>query len=452
MSKSYPLILKAAAETPWAVDRRKLEQIAAFLQLKADGLDVPEELRAEVTAARHAASKPHVARGVAIIPVLGVISYRVNMLDEISGGGGTSIQQLTSDFREAVNNPDVGTIVLQIDSPGGAVGGIPELADEIFAARDQKKIIAVADTMSASAAYWLMSAASEVVVTPSGEVGSIGVYAMHLDESAALEMEGLRPTFISAGKFKTEGHFAEPLGDEARAAIQADVDAFYAMFTKAVAKGRGVPVGEVRNGFGQARMVLAKDAKAMGMVDRVDTFSNVLARLGVDVGTGQNRKAMRAEEKGLEAFVGVDFGGKNEALVYVVEAGSEYEYGIGTWSPDAASKPQGIIFGKDYKTGNVYVLSEWPERTTVSSELLVATLPGMEVDGDRLAFTCENGTAEYVKDGETLSGDWTCRLIESTYEHQPWPLEQASETGEDDTPAEPAHNPRRRRLALLKHA
>ena len=99
-----------------------------------------------------------------------------------------------------------------------------------------------------------------------------------MDESAALEMHGLKPTFISAGKFKVEGNSTEPLAEGARAHIQADVDAFHSMFVRSVARGRGVSVNHVLERFGQGRMLLADKAKAMGMVDRIATFDQALSQ------------------------------------------------------------------------------------------------------------------------------------------------------------------------------
>ena len=298
----YHNILRAISGTPLAIERRKLDQIVAFLEIKAAGLEVSEEARAEFRAAQQTARKPRIGNGVGVLPIVGSISHRLTGMQEMSGG--VSIQELTRDFRAMVNRPDVGTIVLDMDSPGGVVDGVPEFTDEIFAARSQKRIIAVANTMAASAGYWIMSAASEAVVTPSGSVGSLGVYALHLDESAALEMEGLRPTYISAGKFKVEGNPAAPLSDEARGAIQADVDAFYSMFVRAVSKGRGIAATVVRDGFGQGRLVLAKDAKAMGMVDRIDTLQGVLTRLGVGSGNADARLGVMSEHNIMMLRVG----------------------------------------------------------------------------------------------------------------------------------------------------
>jgi ClpP class serine protease len=94
-----------------------------------------------------------------------------------------------------------------------------------------------------------------------------------------LEQDGVKVTLISAGKFKTEGNPFEPLSDEAREAFQADIDAFYAMFTNDVAKGRGASADDVRSGFGEGRMVMARDAVKAGMADRVATFDETVARL-----------------------------------------------------------------------------------------------------------------------------------------------------------------------------
>ena len=133
--------------------------------------------------------------------------------------------------------------------------------------------------MAASAAYWIASAASELVVIPSGQVGSVGVYALHLDRSALNEKMGVLPTYISAGKFKVEGNPDEPLSDDARAAFQQTVDEFYGMFVSRVAKSRGVKKSQVVNGFGEGRVVTASRALEEGMVDRIDTLDQVLDKL-----------------------------------------------------------------------------------------------------------------------------------------------------------------------------
>ena len=269
---------------PWAILPDKLRQIDALMQFWGAGNKLTdEEVRDRIGAGPRVTPKtPGV---VALIPIYGVVAHRMNMVQDISGPGGTSIEKLTATFRQALNDPNVKAIVFDVDSPGGAVDGVPELADEIYSARGQKKIVAVANTMAASAAYWLASAASELVVTPSGAVGSIGVWGAHEDWSQALEKEGVKVTLISAGKYKTEGNPYQPLSDEAKAALQADVDHFYSMFVKAVAKNRGVAQEKVGDGYGQGRMVMASLAAKQGMVDGVATLDETLARFGVSAST-----------------------------------------------------------------------------------------------------------------------------------------------------------------------
>ena len=128
---------------------------------------------------------------------------------------------------------------MNVDSPGGLIDLVPETAALIRTVRETKPVIAVANTYAASAAYWLASQASDLVVTPSGEVGSIGVYMPHLDVSGWEEQQGVKTTLISAGKYKTERSPFEPLSDEAAAAMQDTVDKYYGMFTYGVAVGRG---------------------------------------------------------------------------------------------------------------------------------------------------------------------------------------------------------------------
>jgi capsid assembly protease len=214
---------------------------------------------------------------VSVIPIYGPLSHRETLFAMIFGGSST--QRLSASLRQALADPNISSIIFDIDSPGGVVDGIPELSSEIFNARGKKRMVAVCNSMAASAAYWLATSADEVVVSPSGQVGSIGVFAAHEDISKALEDEGVKVTLISAGKYKTEGTPFKPLSPEARANMQRMVDDFHAMFVAAVARNRGVATSTVKHGFGEGRMLLAQDAARAGMVDGVATLDQTLARL-----------------------------------------------------------------------------------------------------------------------------------------------------------------------------
>lgn len=214
------------------------------------------------------------AGATAVVPLHGLILRRPGLIEELFGAA--SLDRFMAAMREAVANPDVTAIVIDVDSPGGEVDGITEAAAELRAMRGVKPVIAICDTMAASAAYWLASQASEVVVTPSGGVGAIGVYMVYDDISGLLEQEGVKRTVLSAGKFKEASVGGQPLSDAARDQFQALIDAHYAAFVGDVAKGRNVPASKVRGGYGEGLFLSASAAKAEGMVDRVAPLADVL--------------------------------------------------------------------------------------------------------------------------------------------------------------------------------
>jgi capsid assembly protease len=238
-----------------------------------------EPVSALVPSAGPSGSAPVGSSMIAVINVMGIIAQHAAQVDDISGSGGTSTDRVSNSFRSALNDPAVKAIVFNIDSPGGNVNGVQSLSDEIFKARGQKPIIAQVNSLAASAAYWIASSADEIVMTPGAQVGSIGVYALHKDVSKANEAKGEKYTFISEGDFKTEGNQHEPLTDEAIAAIQDGVKAYYVDFTSAVARGRGVETKAVIEGFGRGRVEKDKKAIKSGMADRIATLNETLRGL-----------------------------------------------------------------------------------------------------------------------------------------------------------------------------
>lgn len=189
---------------------------------------------------------------------------------------------LAQSINALAQNEEVGTIVLDIDSPGGVITGVPEAADAIWAARKHgKHVVALVNPLAASAAYWLASQADEIVAVPSGEVGAIGVFILHADCSHMMEEMGVKHTFIFAGEHKTEGNPLEPLSPDAQEHMQSQVDLIYRGFIKAVARGRGVTGAKVEKFFGQGRTYLATEALRRGLVDRISTIDGAFASFGV---------------------------------------------------------------------------------------------------------------------------------------------------------------------------
>lgn len=286
-------IVSAVCATPWAIQPERLEAILELVQLRAQGGQfTADEVQARIAEGKGTRAEVRRQGKVAVLPVYGVISQRMNAFSAISGG--TSTDLLGKQFQSLVNDPEVSAIVLDVDSPGGRVEGVEELALKIHAARGSKPIIAVANSLMASAAYWIGSAADEVVATPSASVGSIGVFTVHQSFARAAANDGWDFTVLRAGKYKAEGLPYEALSAEARAYVMSQLEDTYETFTAAVARGRGVGPAVVRERFGEGRVFIGRRAQEAGLVDRLATLDEVLDELTAGTPRRNGRKAMTA--------------------------------------------------------------------------------------------------------------------------------------------------------------
>lgn len=216
--------------------------------------------------------------GVAVIPVHGTLLNRFNW----SWSYVTGYNFIRWQLNAALDDDDVTTIVLDINSPGGEAAGCFELSKDIADARKTKPILAVVDSLAASAAYAIASAATKIFVTPSGKVGSIGVIAMHVDQSKMLEEWGLKVSLIFAGKHKADGNPYEPLPDEVRAEVQSSVDKAYGQFVELVSRNRKLDAQMIRDT--EARVYRADDALAIKLVDAVKAPSEAVAAFLGEIG------------------------------------------------------------------------------------------------------------------------------------------------------------------------
>ncbi len=236
-----------------------------------DGIDVEDAINRRATKFKNVSGK------VVTIPLHGFISHKATIWSAL--GFETSSETFGMWMDSLVNNGDVGAIVIDVDSPGGTALGLSGVSDKIFSLRGKKPIIAVVNDLMASAAYFIGSAADEIVSDPDALTGSIGTISVHMDFSQFLENAGIKPTVITSGKFKGEGNPFMPLTDEAKEDMQRMVDDFGASFVEAVARNRGTTITDVKQNFGQGRVFRATEAKSIGMIDRVATMENVITDL-----------------------------------------------------------------------------------------------------------------------------------------------------------------------------
>lgn len=221
-----------------------------------------------------ASDKPFVySNGRALIPIHGILINRFSW----SWGFVTGYNFIRNQLAAAMADDDVSTIVFDVNSYGGTVAGCQETADMLFSARADeggKTSIAVVDANCHSAAYYLASQCDHIAVTSTGSVGSVGVVMMHADVSKLLDDIGVKITFIHAGAHKVDGNMYEPLSDDVKAELQAEIDAMYDTFVSYVANGRGLDEEDIRNT--EARSYGSADALELGLVDAVQNPSGAV--------------------------------------------------------------------------------------------------------------------------------------------------------------------------------
>jgi len=270
---------------PWTITTEKFNAIDELVELRAGGYEFTrKELEARLGDATEADQPTSfMTNGIAVLPLVGVLAPRMNLMMEISGG--TSMNQFGEAFSALVNSSEVKAIVMDVASPGGTFSATAETADLVYAARSVKPVIAFVRQAN-SGGYWIASAASEIVASPSADIGSIGVIFKHTETSKADEQAGRKTTVLTAGINKGDGNSAEPLSKSARANLQEFIDDAYVSFVSAVARNRRVSTSKVEADFGQGKSFLADKAVALGMADRIGTLDDVLAGLVSKLGLG----------------------------------------------------------------------------------------------------------------------------------------------------------------------
>lgn len=270
--------------TPLLVHRAKLDVILAVL---GDRLNIqPPSADMALPGPRN---MPSGTPGIAVIPVHGTLVKRTAGLDAASGL--TSYTEIAAMLDSALADPQIAGILLDIDSPGGEASGSFELARRVREASAVKPVWAVANDSAYSAAYAIGSAANRLIVSETGGVGSIGVIALHIDQSVKDANDGYRYTAVTAGTHKNDFSPHQPLTDEAKAELQAEVDRLYGLFVQHVASMRTLATDDVRST--EAGLYFGANAIAAGLADAVGTFESALTDFSLFL-SSRSRKSPQA--------------------------------------------------------------------------------------------------------------------------------------------------------------
>lgn len=215
--------------------------------------------------------------GICVLPVMGTLVRRASGMSALCGM--STYHNIASMAQEAFSNPEVKAVLLEIDSCGGEAGGVFDLVDTLhnLSVQSGKPLWAIADEAALSAAYAIACAADKIYLPRTAEVGSVGVVAVHVDESAADAIEGMKYTYIHAGSHKVDANPHNPLSPEVLAKLQEDVDTLHTEFVALVAKRRGCSAEQIQQT--EARIYRGRTAVKAGLADSLGTFSKAYADL-----------------------------------------------------------------------------------------------------------------------------------------------------------------------------
>ena len=258
--------------TPLLIHRPKLDVILSVVGQRIGMADAPAMPMMDMAVYQRppAATAPE---GIAVIPIHGSLVKRSLGMEAASGL--TSYGEIAAMLDAALADPQVSGILLDIDSPGGEASGSFELARRVREVAALKPVWAVANDAAYSAAYAIAASAQRLVVTETGGVGSIGVIALHVDQSVKDAKDGYRFTAIMAGAHKNDYSPHEPLSDAAKTELQGEVDRLYSIFTDHVAAMRGLDVEAVR--ATEAGLYFGANAVRQGLADGIQTLETTLA-------------------------------------------------------------------------------------------------------------------------------------------------------------------------------
>lgn len=363
-------VLSRIKSEPWAITREAMDTI---LEIAARENQSPQAVAAKLGRPLENTYAVENRDGVAILSVTGPMFRYANLFTELSGA--TSYDLLARDFMRAVEDPRVHAVLLNIDSPGGEANGVSEFADQIYAARERKRIAAYVGGAGASAAYWLASAASEIIIDDTAMLGSIGTVMGVEDTRQRDEKNGVRRMEIVSSQSPYKR--VDPATDEGRSRLQARIDALSDVFIAKVARNRGVGTDTVLNEFGQGDVFVGQAAINAGLADRMGSFEQVVSELGTrsrgsigsSVAAGDDHQEIAMSETN-----GAPVADTKPAILTAAQLTAQHPEGVETIR--ATAHELGIAEGRRVERERVQAIlthADAAERAELSQHLAFAT-------------------------------------------------------------------------------
>jgi capsid assembly protease len=270
MKRELPNIRKFIYGQPWAITEGWLDSICEIFESNVSGAAQPDFKPGSIEIVDEQGRDYQVVDGVAILPIMGPIFPRANILTQMSGA--TSLDVLGRRLDEALADEEVSTILFQIDSPGGSVMGLSEMASKIYEARADKTILALAEGTAASAAYMLGSQAEAFFATEGSVVGSIGTIARIDSPDRAMKNAGIDSIVFRSSELKAAGN--GPMTPRQEDSMRKVLSTYFEMFKDAVVRGRpGIDIESVATG----EVWIGRQAVDIGLADDVKTMSQVMS-------------------------------------------------------------------------------------------------------------------------------------------------------------------------------
>lgn len=252
---------------PWAITEESLHTI---LDIAQRNNETPEAIAAKLGRKLQNSYAVTVRDNVAIIPITGPLFRYANIFTSVSGA--TSYELIAQDFSSALDNPNIKAVIFDIDSPGGEVNGVSELANMIYEARGKKPIIAYASGDACSGAYWIASAADKIIASETSALGSIGVAGVYGGNSK----QGNQIEIVSS---QSPYKRLDPSTDEGKTKLQSRIDTMAEVFMENISRNRNVKLETVKNDFGKGDVFIGKQAVIAGLADRLGSMEKIINEL-----------------------------------------------------------------------------------------------------------------------------------------------------------------------------